>query len=159
MKCAHKWMNSSSSCAASKDTTQPRRRMAGKLLYIVDDSPDVHELVQVWLAGEGLEFRSCFNGQEAVSGAAALNPDLILLDVDLPGIDGFEICHRLKVNPLTKDIPVIFLTGASATEEKLRGLELGAADYLFKPFDPAELRARVRTSIQTKRLMDELAHK
>src|SRR5271170_683759 len=133
--------------------------MAAKRLLIVDDSPDVHELVQVWLASESLEFCSCFNGEQAVSTASALRPELILLDVDLPGIDGFEICRRLKINPATQDIPVIFLTGASATEEKLRGLELGASDYLIKPFDPAELRARVRTSIQTKRLMDLLAQK
>ena len=133
--------------------------MAGKRLLIIDDSTDVHELVQVWLAGESLEFLSCYDGQEAVASAVSLRPDLILLDVDLPGVDGFEICRRLKVNPATQDIPVIFLTGASATEEKLRGLELGASDYLIKPFDPAELRARVRTSIQTKRLMDLLAQK
>jgi diguanylate cyclase (GGDEF)-like protein/PAS domain S-box-containing protein len=133
--------------------------MPGKRLLIVDDSPDVHELVRVWLAGEPLEFCSCTSGQEALRIAPSLRPDLILLDVDMPGMDGFEVCKRLKSDQETVDIPVIFLTGASATEEKLRGLELGASDYLIKPFDPAELRARVRSSLQTKRLLDLLAQK
>ncbi len=88
-----------------------------------------------------------------------MRPDLILLDVDLPGLNGFQICAKLKADPATADIPIVFLTGASSTEEKLRGLELGAADYVIKPFDPAELRARVRSSLQTKGLMDLLAQK
>jgi diguanylate cyclase (GGDEF)-like protein/PAS domain S-box-containing protein len=77
----------------------------------------------------------------------------------MTGMDGFEVCRRLKADPLTTDAPVVFLTGASTTEEKLRGLEAGAADYVYKPFDPAELRARVRASLNTKHLMDLLAHK
>ncbi|MDB5326843.1 MAG: hypothetical protein JWM57_2412, partial [Phycisphaerales bacterium] len=99
------------------------------------------------------------DGYDGLTRAAANPPDLILLDVDLPGMDGFEVCTQLKANPKTMDIPVVFLTGAATTEEKLRGLELGAADYVIKPFDPAELRARVHTSLNTKRLMDLLAQK
>ena len=79
--------------------------------------------------------------------------------MDLPGVDGFEICRRLKADPATAEIPIVFLTGAASTEEKLRGLELGAADYVIKPFDPAELRARVRSSLHTKHLIDLLAQK
>jgi diguanylate cyclase (GGDEF)-like protein/PAS domain S-box-containing protein len=133
--------------------------MASERLLIIDDSPDIHELVQAWLVSESLEFSSCLDGKEALATAISVRPDLILLDVDLPGINGFEVCRRLKEHGATADIPVIFLTGASGTDEKVRGLELGASDYLIKPFDPAELRARVRTSLQAKRLMDLLAQK
>jgi diguanylate cyclase (GGDEF)-like protein/PAS domain S-box-containing protein len=133
--------------------------MSRQQILIIDDSPDVHDLVRVWLSGEAVDFTSSFSGDEALDVAASLLPDLVLLDVDMPGLDGFEVCRRLKANPATSDIPVVFLTGAAGTDEKLRGLELGASDYLIKPFDPAELRARVRTSLQTKRLMDLLAQK
>ncbi|HTW95962.1 MAG TPA: EAL domain-containing protein [Tepidisphaeraceae bacterium] len=133
--------------------------MPNQKLLIVDDSPDIHELVQIRLTGEPLEFHSCFDGEVVLSTAAKLRPDLILLDVDMPVMDGFEACRRLKSHPRTADIPIVFLTGASGTEEKLRGLELGATDYVTKPFDPAELRARVRAALNTKRLMDLLAQK
>jgi len=128
-------------------------------LLIIDDSTDIHELVQIWLTGESLEFFSCFSGEQGLVTACQVLPDLILLDVDLGGIDGFEVCRRLKNTPATAAIPIVFLTGASSTEEKLQGLELGAIDYVTKPFDPAELRARVRTSLNTVRLMDLLAQK
>jgi PAS domain S-box-containing protein len=128
-------------------------------LLIIDDSPDIHELVQVWLTDEPVEFVSCYTGQEALQSVLCLRPDLILLDVDLPGYDGFEVCRQLKANAATADIPVVFLTGASSSEEKLKGLELGATDYIIKPFDPPELRARVRSSLNTRRLMDLLAKK
>jgi diguanylate cyclase (GGDEF)-like protein/PAS domain S-box-containing protein len=133
--------------------------MASERILIVDDSPDVHELVQAWLAGESLEFVSCFDGHKAAGMALSDRPDLILLDVDLPGTNGFDICRQIKGNPGTADIPVIFLTGAGSTDEKVRGLEMGASDYLVKPFEPAELRARVRCSLQAKRLMDLLEQK
>ena len=133
--------------------------MTKQRLLIIDDSIDVHELVQAWLTNEPVEFFSSSNGPDGLTQASALRPDLILLDVDLPGLDGFEVCKRLKANPITADIPIVFLTGAASTEEKLRGLELGATDYITKPFDPAELRARVRSALNTKHLMDLLAQK
>jgi len=133
--------------------------MPNQKILIIDDSPDIHELVQLGLAGEPVDFISCFSGEEALAVAPTLRPDLILLDVEMTGLDGFEVCRQLKANPLTADAPIVFLTGASTTEEKLRGLAAGAADYVFKPFDPAELRARVRASLNTKRLMDLLAQK
>lgn len=133
--------------------------MPNQKILIIDDSPDIHELVQLGLAGEPVDFSSCFNGEDALVLAPTLRPDLILLDVEMAGLDGFEVCRQLKANPLTADAPIVFLTGASTTEEKLRGLEAGATDYIFKPFDPAELRARVRASLNTKHLMDRLAQK
>src|ERR1700722_3550297 len=139
--------------------TEVRRHMVPQKLLIIEDSPDIHDLVQAWLVTESLQFFSCFDGEKATDTARAVRPDLILLDVDLPGLNGFQVCTKLKADPATVDIPVVFLTGASSTEEKLRGLELGAADYVIKPFDPAELRARVRSSLQTRRLLDLLAQK
>lgn len=128
-------------------------------LLIVDDSPDVHELIRIWLANKPLEFFSCDTGEECLALAPELRPDVVLLDVELPGLDGFEVCRRLKANAATSEISIIFLTGASSTEEKLRGLELGAIDYITKPFDPAELRARVRAALNTRRLTGLLADK
>jgi diguanylate cyclase (GGDEF)-like protein/PAS domain S-box-containing protein len=133
--------------------------MRNQTLLIVDDSPDTQDLVQAWLAGETLDFISCSDGEQAVQLARTAQPDLILLDVHLPRCDGFQVCTQLKADPATAMIPVVFLTGASSTEEKLQGLELGAQDYIVKPFDPAELRARVRSALQTRRLLDELAQK
>jgi len=133
--------------------------MPDQKLLIVEDSPDIHELVKLWLAGEPVELHCCYSGEEALASMPHVRPDLVLLDVDLPGLDGFEVCQRLKGSAATADVPVVFLTGASSTEQKLRGLELGAIDYITKPFDPAELRARVRSSLNTRRLMDLLEQK
>src|SRR4051812_31479515 len=89
--------------------------------------------------------------------ACSLAPDLILLDVDMPDCDGFEACRRLKADAATAGIPVIFLTGVCDPEQKVQGFELGAVDYVTKPFEPSELRARVRAALRTKYLMDLLA--
>jgi len=80
----------------------------------------------------------------------------VLLDIGLPNVDGFEVCRRLKEHPATRGIPVIFLTGTADTESKVRGLDLGAVDYVTKPFDQVELRARVRAALRAKRLQDIL---
>src|SRR6185369_4418008 len=77
----------------------------------------------------------------------------------MPDMDGFEVCRRLKAQPATMNIPIVFLTGAGSTDEKIRGLNLGAVDYVTKPFEPAELRARVRASLRTKYLLDLLTQK
>jgi signal transduction histidine kinase len=133
--------------------------MPDQKVLIIDDSPDIHELVQLGLMGETIEFISCYGGEEGLVASVARRPDLVLLDVGLPGLDGFEVCRRLKADARTADTPIVFLTGASSTEEKLKGLEAGATDYITKPFDSAELRARVRASLHTKALMDLLAQK
>jgi diguanylate cyclase (GGDEF)-like protein/PAS domain S-box-containing protein len=133
--------------------------MKPQKLLVIEDSPDIHELVRLGLVGENLEFCAALSGEQGLLMAAEKSPDLILLDVELPGLNGFEICRLLKADDLTAETPVVFLTGASSTEEKLRGLELGAIDYITKPFDPAELRARVRAALNTKRLMNLLGQK
>ena len=128
-------------------------------VLIIDDSKPIHALVRARLAEEPIELHSAFDGESGISAALNLLPDLILLDVDMPTPDGFEVCRRLKDDPATMNIPVVFLTGMASTEQKIRGLELGALDYILKPFDPAELRARVRTSLRQKYLLDLLAKK
>jgi diguanylate cyclase (GGDEF)-like protein len=128
-------------------------------ILLVDDSPDVHVLVAARLRGEPVTLHHANDGEEGLALALSLQPDLILLDVEMPGTDGFETCRRLKGDACTMAIPVIFLTGACSTEEKIKGLDLGAADYVTKPFDPAELRARVRVSLRTKYLLDLLSRK
>lgn len=128
-------------------------------VLIIDDSKHVHVLVTARLGRELVDVLSAYDGESGVAKAGEALPDVILLDVEMPFPDGFEVCRRLQADPATRGIPIIFLTGASSTEEKIRGLELGAADYITKPFDPAELRARVRASLRTKYLLDLLAKK
>jgi two-component system, cell cycle response regulator len=128
-------------------------------VLIVDDTRNIHALVKARLAGEPVELHSAFTSSDGLAMSGTLLPDLILLDVDMPDIDGFEVCRRLKAQPATMNIPVVFLTGAGSTEAKIRGLELGAVDYVTKPFEPAELRARVRAALRTKYLLDLLNKK
>ncbi|HEV7301120.1 MAG TPA: EAL domain-containing protein [Tepidisphaeraceae bacterium] len=133
--------------------------MPDQKLLVIDDSSDVHELVGVWLIDEPIELLAAYDATSGQAIAREHKPDLILLDVDMPGTNGFELCAQLKANPLTQQVPVVFLTGASTSEEKLRGLDLGAADYIVKPFEPAELRARVRVLLRTQQLLALLAQK
>lgn len=127
-------------------------------VLVIDDSEPIHKLIEARLTPEGLHVASELDGERGVERAVAEKPDLILLDIDLPDVDGFEVCRQLKDHPDTKDIPVIFLTGTTSTESKVRGLDLGAVDYVTKPFDQVELRARVRAALRTKRLQDLLEH-
>jgi len=128
-------------------------------ILIVDDSKNIHALVKARLTGEPVELHSCFSSEQALASIGQILPDLILLDVDMPDMNGFEVCRRLKQHPATMNVPVVFLTGAGSTDEKIRGLELGAIDYITKPFEPAELRARVRAALRTKYLLDLLNKK
>jgi two-component system, cell cycle response regulator len=123
----------------------------------IDDSPDIHRLLDVRLRPEGLVLHHALSSDEGLAKALATKPDLILLDVDMPVLSGFEVCQRLKNDPATASIPIIFLTGASAVDTKVQGFDLGAVDYVVKPFEPAELRARVRAALRTKRFQDLLA--
>ncbi len=130
-----------------------------RTVLIVDDDGPIRRLVAVWLRREGLVVETAANGAEGVARAKELQPDLILLDVEMPVLDGFAACRQLKSAPETADLPVIFLTGATDTTERIRGLDLGAVDYVLKPFEPAEFLARVRAALRTKRLLDLLAEK
>jgi diguanylate cyclase (GGDEF)-like protein len=124
---------------------------------IVDDSVPLHKLVKAHLEPDELETYSAYDGESALAMAATLRPSLILLDVDMPHLDGFEVGRRLRLNAVTASTPFIFLTANSIAEDKVKGLEIGACDYITKPFKPQELRARVRASLRTQRQIDDTA--
>ena len=128
-----------------------------KTVLVIDDSVLLHKLIATHLEAERLDLQSAYDGESALAMAIKLRPSLILLDVDMPQLDGFEVCRRLKANPSTTTIPVIFLTGDSMIDDKVKGLDLGAMDYVTKPFKPEELRARVRAALRTKHQLDKRA--
>jgi DNA-binding response OmpR family regulator len=128
-------------------------------ILLIDDSHDMHELVRASLQDEPLSVGSMYDGKSGIELARQLPPDLILLDLDLPDADGFEICDRLQNDPLTARIPVVFLTAAGATEQKVRGLDLGGSDYITKPFDPLEFAARIRAILRAKSTTDSIRSK
>lgn len=125
-------------------------------VLVIDDEPAIHKLIAVRLRPEGIVVTGELDGVRGIARAITEPIDLILLDVGLPNLDGFQVCRKLKEHPSTRNIPIIFLTGDSTMEAKIRGLDMGAVDYVTKPFEQAELRARVRAGLRTKRLQDIL---
>ena len=125
----------------------------------IDDSPEIHQLLKVRLKNLDVELSHADCGFDGFDLALAGNPDLILLDVMMPDASGFDICRKLKATTETRNIPVIFLTGASDVDQKVLGFDVGAVDYIQKPFDSAELSARVRAALRTKRFQDMLAQR
>ena len=117
--------------------------MMSKIL-IVEDEPDIAELLVYNLHQAGFETKTAFNGEDALKHVNIQSPDLILLDLLLPGVDGLDICRILKNNPATADIPVIMLTAKGEKTDRIVGLELGADDYITKPFSPREVVLRIR---------------
>jgi len=126
-------------------------------VLIVDDNTKIMAIAEVHLKKEGLEVLCVEDGKSALESARQEKPDLILLDVDMPDMSGFEVCQVLKDDAELVMIPVVFLTAADDNESRVRGLDLGAVDYVTKPFDSFELRARVRAALRTKQLQDQLA--
>jgi diguanylate cyclase (GGDEF)-like protein len=106
------------------------------------------------LEPDEITVHSAYDGDSALALAASLRPDLILMDVDMPQLDGFEACRRLQANPATAIIPVIFLSADTIAADKVKGLDLGAIDYITKPFKSEELRARIRAALRCKRDLD-----
>ena len=125
----------------------------------IDDSEEVLALLQVRLRPEGVRLVTATSYDQGLAMAMELQPDLILLDVDMPEHSGLDLCRRLKSEGATSAIPVIFLTGSNDIETKVHGFDLGAVDYVTKPFHPAELRARVRAALRMKRAQDMLTQK
>jgi two-component system phosphate regulon response regulator PhoB len=123
--------------------------MRGTIL-IVDDEEDILELVRLALTREGYTVITAATGEQAIELAQARQPDLAILDLMLPGIDGFEVCRVLKNNPRTEQMPVIMLTARSEDSDIVAGLELGADDYVTKPFNLRVLVARVRRVLRKK---------
>ncbi|TVU52844.1 MAG: response regulator [Arthrospira sp. PLM2.Bin9] len=128
-------------------------------ILIVDDTPTNIKVLFKLLKEAGFKVLVANSGEIALSSLDKVTPDLILLDVQMPGIDGFETCRRLKENSATQEIPVIFMTAISDVEHKVKGLELGAVDYITKPFQHQEVLARVKVHLQMRQLQKNLKDK
>lgn len=122
------------------------------VILIVDDTPTNLEVLSEALTEAGFEVAVAINGESAIKQVEYDPPMLILLDVMMPGIDGFETCRRLKANPKTKDIPIIFMTALTETTDKVKGLSLGAVDYITKPFQQMEVLARVQIHVKLRQM-------
>jgi len=143
-------------------------------ILIVDDAMDTVELLRKRFRSEGYDTAEAYNGEEGLQKVTEYNPDLIVLDVMMPKIDGYEVCQRLKADENTKFIPILMLTAKGEVEHKVKGLNIGADDYLAKPFDYKELSARIRSLLSIKathekkveeeksgaleQMMDQVAH-
>jgi putative nucleotidyltransferase with HDIG domain len=127
----------------------------GKILA-VDDTPASLKLLTDILKAEGYDVRAAINGELALHSATSNPPELVLLDIRMPEMDGFEVCRRLKAQPETSHVPVIFVSALTDTDEKVHGFELGAVDFVTKPYQREELLARVRTHLEVDRLRNHL---
>jgi putative two-component system response regulator len=125
-------------------------------LLVVDDVPENRNLLERLLAGEGYSVSSAADGAVALSMVEAEAPDLIISDVDMPNVNGIEFCRRVKGNDETRLVPFILITGLADRANRIAGIEAGADDFLGKPFDGQELKARVRSLLRLKRYTDEL---
>jgi PleD family two-component response regulator len=137
----------------SQDFKQPDLKKK-PLVLIVDDVPKNIQVVAGVLSQIQIRMAVAQNASQAFEILERISPDLILLDVMLPDIDGFEICRRLKESPVHRDIPVIFLTAKVDPLDLIQGFEAGAIDYVVKPFNPLELKVRVQTQLELKRARD-----
>jgi DNA-binding response OmpR family regulator len=126
-------------------------------ILVVDDLAEIRDLLQVYLEDEGYQVLTAGNGEEALAAVATHPPDLILLDIMMPGTDGYEVCRRLKSNEKTAFIPIVMLTALQDLEHRLQGIELGTDEYLTKPFRRLELLTRVRSLLRVKALHDQVA--
>jgi PleD family two-component response regulator len=124
----------------------------GKKLLIVEDDVDLAEMLSAYFRVQGFDVATAGWGEDALRLAGEDTPDIVVLDIRLPDIDGYEVCRRLRQQRSTQYAPVIFLTEKREREDKLAGLELGAVDYITKPFDIQELRLRVRNALRRSRL-------
>ena len=128
-----------------------------KLILVVDDAPANLQIVRSILKDDFM-IRVATSGAKALDLAKAIpQPDLILLDVEMPEMDGYEVCRILKATLEAKDIPVIFLTGKTETDDETKGFEVGAVDYIHKPFSPAVVKARVHTHLVLREAREQLA--
>jgi len=132
------------------------KNSATESILLVDDNPTNLQVLFQTLEGVGCKLLIAKNGNGALAIAGKARPDLILLDIMMPDIDGYEVCRQLKTAPATAGIPVIFLSALGETEDKVKGLKLGAVDYITKPFQPDEVIARVNTHLTIHRLKREV---
>src|SRR6202050_3778229 len=125
-------------------------------ILIVDDESSARVALATLLRREGYEVSHASDGPSALAECASFRPDIILLDILMPGMDGFEVCRRIKATPETRLTPVVLITGLSETEDRIKGINAGADDFLSKPIDFNELLARTRSLLRLKQYTDEL---
>lgn len=131
-------------------STQPEK------ILVVDDTAHIQNLLSQMLATQGYEVQVAADGISALEAVEASPPDLILLDIMMPEIDGYEVCRRLKADPRTRDIPVIFISALGEMDDKVEAFAVGGVDYVTKPFQPKEVQARVRTHLALRALQKRL---
>lgn len=129
---------------------------AQSTLLIVDDVPENIRVLYEFLTAHGFKVLVAEDGENAIEKAHYAEPNLILLDIIMPGLDGFSTCYHLKQDEKTKDIPIIFMTALSDTDDKVRGFKMGAVDYVTKPFQQEEILARINTHLTIRRLQKQL---
>lgn len=144
---------------SSKDATDVATEGNKPRVLLVDDSVVVHRLLQARLKHEDIVLETCLSGAEALERVKGQPPSVVLLDLQMPDMDGFEVLRRLKDSAATHNLPVIVLSGKTGSEDKVSAFDLGATDYVTKPCDMAELRARLRAALRTERLMSLLAER
>ncbi len=137
-------------------TTITEQDNSSSIILVVDDDPSSLGVIVEYLKGHGFQIVISQDGESGLKRAEYARPDLILLDVTMPGIDGFETCRRLKANEHTREIPVIFLTALSDTVDKIKGFEAGGVDYITKPFQEAEVIVRIETHLRLRRMQERL---
>lgn len=128
-------------------------------ILIVDDEPVGRDALEMLLTPQGYNLAFAGNGLETLAKATELTPDLILLDVMMPGMDGYEVCRRLRADPLLAEVPIIMVTALDDRDSRLEGIEAGADDFVSKPFNRTELRTRVKTITRLNRFRRLLAER
>ena len=149
-------MNESAAFASAADSTTPLN--ACPRVLAVDDQPDALRLLQLRITAVGMECFAFSDGPTALAFLEEELVDVVILDVMMPRMDGYEVCRRIKADARTRDIPVIFLTAKTGSEDKIQGLEMGGHDYLGKPVQQQELMARTKAALRVKQLQDQLKH-
>ena len=140
-----------------RDAIKPTNGHSAKpLVLVVDDDPDLRMLAEMQLSHQGFDVIQASDGEQALDLAEKKTPDVILLDMMMPGMDGAAVLRALHANPATEDIPVIFLSALTATEDRVKGIEGGAVDWISKPHEPRELIARVGAAARTKAKNEEI---
>jgi DNA-binding response OmpR family regulator len=124
------------------------RQVTRAKIMAVDDEKSTIDALKISLESENYEVLEAYTGEAAIKKAESIPLDMILLDIMLPDITGYEICNRLKKNPKTKSVPIIMLTGMSSASDKMAGLDMGADDFISKPFDQNELKTKIRIALQ-----------
>lgn len=128
-------------------------------VLIIDDEAVNIQVLSDFLEEQGIDIMVAKNGTDGISRAKKGQPDLILLDIRMPGMDGYDVCHQLKSDEATREIPIIFMTGLTELDDKLKAFAVGGVDYITKPFQQSELLARISVHLQISNLQNELADK